>query len=72
MSPRSQQQRLSRSKIRSAGLHRYGAEQRGRSHPLFMPMPPDNQANGAVWNTDNLPWFRSRYTSTFQYNHDAE
>ena len=37
---------------------------------LFMPMPPDNQANGVVWNTGiNLPWFRSRYTSTFQYNH---
>jgi MtrB/PioB family decaheme-associated outer membrane protein len=37
---------------------------------LFMPMQPNNQANGVVWNTGiNLPWFKSRYTSTFQFNH---
>jgi MtrB/PioB family decaheme-associated outer membrane protein len=36
---------------------------------LQMPMQPDNQANGVVWNTGiDLPWYRSRFSSTFQYN----
>jgi MtrB/PioB family decaheme-associated outer membrane protein len=37
---------------------------------LLMPMQPNNQANGVVWNTGvDLPWFKGRFMSTFQFNH---